>query len=530
MARSLPLSFFPATDEGQISIGINLPPGNSLQTTDQVAQRVEQVSMSQPEVQTVYTRAGSSSSAYSGSISIQLKSGANTDAVIARLRRSLSQYTGVLTFSKPSQFLGVGGGLGGMGGGANVRSMPLQIAVQGPVDQNTLEGVAQQIMSRLQNVPGVQDIRESTPPQQPEIEVAVDRQRCAEAGVSSAGVGQTISTLFGGTVATQVDWQNQLTDVVVQLQPQDLADPAKLMSLPVTSSSGNIYPLNSVADISVGTGPTTLSRQNQQAIITIGANLQGRTQGQIVPDVQKALAGLSLPASVTWQFAGMQAQAQTAYTSLIFALIIGLIFIYMVLTSQFGSLIHPFTVMAALPLAIIGSVIAMLATHTELTVISMIGIILMMGLATKNSILLVDFIIRYRRQGRSRTEAVLEAGPVRLRPILMTSLAIILGMIPTAIGIGASGSFRAPMAIAVIGGVFTSTLLSLVVVPVVYTVLDDALSMVARLFHHQNLAAESAGATAPAGTEEGPNENGGTTMNGLSKRPARWRWWFRKNH
>jgi hydrophobic/amphiphilic exporter-1 (mainly G- bacteria), HAE1 family len=157
----------------------------------------------------------------------------------------------------------------------------------------------------------------------------------------------------------------------------------------------------------------------------------------------------------------------------------------MVLASQFGSFIHPFTVMSSLPLAIIGSAGLMVATHTGLTVISMIGIILMMGLATKNSILLVDFIIRYRKQGRDKVEAVLEAGPVRLRPILMTSMSIMLGMIPTAIAVGSSGTFRAPMAIAVIGGVFSSTLLSLVAVPVVYTIIDDITSFFRRLFNRK---------------------------------------------
>jgi multidrug efflux pump subunit AcrB len=202
----------------------------------------------------------------------------------------------------------------------------------------------------------------------------------------------------------------------------------------------------------------------------------------VIPDVQKALSGLSLPVGVTWQTGGQQQQTTTAFSSLIFAMILGLVFVYMVLASQFGSLIHPLTVMTALPLAAIGAVFALLITRTQLTVISMIGILLLMGIATKNSILLVDFIIRYRKEGQGRTEAVLAAGPVRLRPILMTSMSIILGMIPTALAIGAAGSFRAPMAIAVIGGVFTSTLLSLVVVPVAYTVMDDVVVAVPRLF------------------------------------------------
>jgi len=522
----LPLSFFPVTDQGQISIGINLPPGSPLDKTDQVAQQVEQVAMAQPEVQTVYARIGSTSSPYQGSISITLVNGADTDAVIARLRESLSQYGRTLSFGKPNQFMGVGFGMGS----ASVRGRPVQITVQGPVSIDTLDGIADQVMERLSTVPGLRDVGKSLPPREPELDIVVDRQRCANAGISASTVGSTIATLVQGTVATQVEWQDMLTDVYVQLRSEDLADASALMSLPIATANGNLYPLNALANIKSGTGPTVLSRQNQQAVITVGANLEGRTQGEVTPDIQKALADISMPAAVTWQFAGQQAQAETAYSSLIFALILGLAFVYMVLASQFGSFIHPLTVMSALPLAAVGSALAMVATRTELSVISMVGIILMVGLATKNSILLVDFIIRYRKRGQSRTEAVLSAGPVRLRPIMMTSMAIIFGMLPIALGFGAAGAFRAPMAIAVIGGTFSSTLLSLVAVPVVYTIIDDVLIMTSRLFHRiPKVTVPSESAMSPD-TEGGHNENMQTASNGISQNRSRWRWWFRKEH
>ena len=478
--RSLPIGFFPTTDQGQISVGINLPPGSSLEKTTVVALDVEQTIRSQPEVKTVYSRIGGGNSPYSGSMSVQLIEGVKTDAVITRLRGSLPQYSRYLVFSKPNQFLGVGGGGGGGGG---VRGRPVQIAVQGPVSVDALDAVAQQIMTQLATIPGIRDVGESLPPQMPELEVEVDRQRCADAGISAITVGQTISTLVQGTTATSIQWQGLLTDVNVSLRDQDITNQAALMDLSIPGSNGTLYPLSSLATIKAGTGPTQLSRTNQQSIITVGANLEGRTAGEVAPDIQKALAGLSLPAGITWKFGGQLAQAQSAYAALIIAFLLGLIFVYMVLASQFGSFIHPFTVMVALPLAIIGSALAIYITHTDLTVIYMIGIILMMGLATKNSILLVDFILRYRKQGRNRTEAVLEAGPVRLRPIMMTTMAIILGMIPTAMGLGAAGAFRAPMAIAIIGGEITCTLLSLVVIPVVYTIVDDGLIASSRLFH-----------------------------------------------
>lgn len=481
IVTSMPLGFFPTTDAGQLNIGINLPTATPLQKTDQVTRDVERVVMAQPEVQRIFSRVGGGSSSQSGSVSVQLKGGVQTDPIIQRLRSLLSQYRGNITFSKPNQFLGVGFG---MGGGTSVRGRPVVILVQGPVSLDTLTGVADEIVQQLNTVPGLRDVATSVPPQTPVLNVVVDRQRAANAGVSTATLGQTVSTLFQDTVVTQVDWPGyQRMNITVQLRSEDLLDSSTLMNLPISVSSGAIYPLSTLAQIEQGTGPTVLTRYNGQAQITVGANLEGRSQADVMPDVQKSLSGLTLPVGVTWQPGGQQAQTSSAFGSLTFAMVLGLIFVYMVLTSQFGSLIHPLTVMTALPLAAIGAVFAMLITRTQMTVIAMIGILLLMGIATKNSILLVDFIIRYRKEGQGRTEAVLAAGPVRLRPILMTSLSIVLGMVPTALGLGAAGSFRAPMAIAVIGGVFTSTLLSLVVVPVAYTIIDDAVVVTARLFH-----------------------------------------------
>ncbi len=333
----------------------------------------------------------------------------------------------------------------------------------------------------------------------------MDRQRAAQTGVSATTLGQTIRILISGTAATQVDWQDQRMDVTVQLREEDRSDPAALMDLPVAGAGGELWSLRSVARIEQGSGPAVLDRQERQGQIIVGANLEGRSVGAVTPDVQKALADLSLPAGVTWRFSGQQAQTQAAFGGLIFALALGLVFIYMVLASQFGSFLHPLTVMVALPMSAIGAMLALVAARVDLTVVAMIGIILLMGLATKNSILLVDFIIRYRREGRSRTEAVITAGPVRLRPILMTTLAIMLGMIPTALGLGAAGAFRAPMAIAVIGGVFSSTLLSLVVVPVAYTLMDDAVIMVSRLLRRQAAVTVPSKDTLPRGVSMIPN-------------------------
>jgi HAE1 family hydrophobic/amphiphilic exporter-1 len=476
LLRLLPTGFFPVTDPGSFGVGITYPPGTPLNKTDQLARDIERVLLAQPEVKTVYAQIGSGSNPNQGSMTAYLNEGVKTDTVVSRMRQAFQPYGRTVTINIPRQFLGVGGG----GGGASVRGRPVQVVVRGPTDIDTLEGVANDVIQRMGTIPGLRDIDKSLPAREPELQIVVDRQRTAQTGVNAATVGQTIRTLVTGSTATQVDWDEQRLDVNVRLREEDRTDSAALMYLPVASSSGQIFSLSSVARISRGSGPTVLERQDRQRQILIGANLEGLSAGNAVPLVREALQAIDLPPGITWQFSGEQAQTDTAFNSLIFALALGLVFVYMVLASQFGNLLHPLTVMVALPLSAIGAVLALLIARADLTVISIIGIVLMMGLVTKNSILLVDFSIRYQREGMDRAEAVLAAGPVRLRPILMTTLAIILGMVPTALGIGASGGFRAPMAIAVIGGVFSSTLLSLVVVPVAFTLMDDAVTAVKR--------------------------------------------------
>ncbi|MFC1940751.1 efflux RND transporter permease subunit, partial [Chloroflexota bacterium] len=521
LLRSLPTSFFPDTDPGSVNVGIRLPPGTPLEKTDQIARDVEQFAMAQPDVKHIYSRIGSSSSPNEGSIAVTLLEGTATEPMIARFRKSLSQYGRTLTFSIPRQFLGVAQGYGG----TSVRGRPVVVVVRGPVSLEDLDSAADHVVERLNTIPGLRDVDKSLPPQEPELQILVDRQRTAQNGVTAATIGSTIRTLVSGTKATQVEWNDQRLDVTVKLRDEDLQNPSAILDLPIAGLGGALFPLHTVAHLEQGTGPTRLERQDRQRQIMIGANLEGRSQGSVVADIQEALADVSLPAGVYWQFSGQQAQTETAFGGLTFALVLGLVFVYMVLASQFGSFIHPLTVMVALPMSAIGAVLALVAADVDLTVVAMIGIILLMGLATKNSILLVDFIIRYRKQGQGRTEAILAAGPVRLRPILMTTLAIILGMVPTALGLGAAGAFRAPMAIAAIGGIFSSTLLSLVVVPVTYTLMDDAVALVTRLFHGKSSVTVPSEDTAQEDFGEGQNDDMKTTPDAGGRHRSRRQWW-----
>jgi HAE1 family hydrophobic/amphiphilic exporter-1 len=237
-----------------------------------------------------------------------------------------------------------------------------------------------------------------------------------------------------------------------------------------------------LATVVNGSGPSVINRLNRQTQITVGANLVGRTQAQVLADLRPKLAQMKFPAGITSRFGGQIQQTQDSFNTLIFSLTLSVIFMYIVLASQFGSFTQPLVLMLALPFAIFGAFAALLLTRTGADMTALIGMMLLMGLAVKNSILLVDFANRLRAQGMSRTQALLTAGPVRLRPVLMTTMALILGMLPVSLGAGAGGSFRAPMAIAVIGGLITSTVLTLLFVPVAYTLLDGAIE---RVKNHQ---------------------------------------------
>jgi HAE1 family hydrophobic/amphiphilic exporter-1 len=242
---------------------------------------------------------------------------------------------------------------------------------------------------------------------------------------------------------------------------------------PVPGAGPRLVKVSDVSTIQNETGPATIERMNRQRQIILMANVNGRSLGEAVADVEKKLANVDKPAGFQFVFGGQTKNMRETFGNLMLALFVAVVFIYFVLASQFESFIHPFTIMAALPLAIVGALLLLFLTGLPINMPSLIGIVLLLGLVTKNSILLVDYTNELRARGHSMVEALLEAGPTRLRPILMTSAAMVLGMLPTALSRGEGSEFRSPMSIAVIGGVITSTVLTLVVVPVVYTWMDQ---------------------------------------------------------
>jgi HAE1 family hydrophobic/amphiphilic exporter-1 len=253
----------------------------------------------------------------------------------------------------------------------------------------------------------------------------------------------------------------------------DRSTPDALLNLPLMTTKGTQIALSRVASIVDGTAPTQIKRENRERTITVGLSYLGRSQGAVQADAWTVVNETKLPPGVTIGVSGNTKLMNEMFIDLGIALGLALLFMYMILASQFGSFIHPFTIMMAVPFSVVGALIALFAFRFSFDMMAMIGLILLMGLVVKNSILLVEFINQLKRQGWSTREAILEAGPIRLRPILMTTLAMIFGMIPVAMGIGAGAEMRQAMAISVIGGLIVSTILTLVVVPVVYSILDS---------------------------------------------------------
>jgi multidrug efflux pump subunit AcrB len=337
-------------------------------------------------------------------------------------------------------------------------------------DDAALLAAAERALRILRETPGAKDVDTSHRGGRPEAEIRVDRARAADLGTSLGAVARTARLALEGEVVGKLEDGERDRDVRIHLAPEarGRVEALSALTVPAAARGGRLVRLAEVADVALATGPSTIERMNRQRQITLTANVDGRSVGEIVRDVQARLDAEHSPgARFVW--GGQGELMQDTFTNMILALVVAVLFIYFVLASQFESFVHPLTIMVSLPLAIVGALLLLFLGGFAIGLPAMIGVILLMGLVTKNAILLVDSANALRARGVPVVEALLEAGATRLRPILMTSAAMVLGMLPSAISRGDGSEFRAPMSIAVIGGVVVSTFLTLLVVPVVYT-------------------------------------------------------------
>jgi HAE1 family hydrophobic/amphiphilic exporter-1 len=475
LVRFVGTEFLPQADESQFNVSIKTAPGSSLQATDAIARQVEAIVRRHPAVTDLFTSVGGGSQGKVTVASTFVKlvgraaRAQSQQAIMNQLREELASVTGAVIAVEPAQRMS----------SAAFRSAALQVNVRGPktASLDQLSSVAGGLVSALRETPGIVDLDTSYEGGKPQVSVQLDRERTAELGVSAASIGSAVRLLVGGDKVTKFQEGGKQYDVRVRLLETDRNDPRKVEALSLRGRSGGVVQLGNVARVVRDTGPSQIDHEARQRQITILANLQGKVLGAAIADVNAIATRIGMPSGFSIEFTGQAEMMAESFANLGFALFLAVILIYMVLASQFGSFLHPFTIMLSLPMAIIGAIGGLLLTGYTMSIFSMIGIILLMGLVTKNAILLIDYTNTLRERDRMpRHEALLRAGPVRLRPILMTTAAMIFGMLPIALGIGgggAGGEQRAPMAVAVIGGLITSTLLTLIVVPVVYTLLDD---------------------------------------------------------
>ena len=467
------VEFIPPGDNGEVAIAIKADDGASLDYTAAKVNQIEKALREFPEVATVYStiNADGARGFNEANIAVQLLSGdqrtITTEGIIELLRKRLSSVAGLK--------ISVGQG---PSGGASAK--PLRISVLGDGD-DMLRKISGQIVAVLSSIRGATEIESSIENQRPSLAIRIRREAASDLGVSISTIGDTLRPLVAGDAISVWNAPDGETyDVTVRLPATGRRDAQQLRDLTIstgrTDDSGKpiVVLLDQVADIVETTAPDIIRRKDLSREITVSSNVTGRALGDVTADLNAEIAKMDVPVGYRISFGGDAENLQESLGYALQALALAVIFIYIVLASQFGSFIQPLAIMMTLPLSLIGVLLGLLVTGSTLNMFSMIGFIMLMGLVTKNAILVVDYSNQQRRAGRALRESLTDAGVVRLRPIVMTTLAMIFGMLPMALGLGDGGEQRAAMAHAVIGGLISSTLLTLVFVPVVLTYLDDA--------------------------------------------------------
>ena len=463
---------FPDTDDGHIFMRFKTPVGSSLEYTDSKVSQVEAALKAFPEITDVLSLVGTQDGRNTADVNMKLSE------LKLHKRRSQKELEKLIR-ARLSSIAGIT---------LSVGQKPIFIAILG-TDEGKLDAVAHRLMDKMKQIKGVADLEYSQEGANPSTVVKIDNALASDLGLSVQQIGSALRPFVAGdTVSHWLADDGQNYDVNVQLPKSGRQKIADLADLSLASSrlgpDGKpvMIPLRQVVAFVPSSSPQVLKRQALQRRVAIYAAVEGRPGGDVDSDIKKAMQQIELPAGVRFDVGGSAQDMEETMSGAAMALGIAVIFIYLVLASQFGSFLQPVAIMMSLPLSLIGVLVALLATGSTLNIFSVIGFIMLMGLVTKNAILLVDFTNHGQRAGLGQFEAIMQAGQVRLRPILMTSLAMVFGMLPMAIGMGDGGELQAPMGRAVIGGVLTSTLLTLVVVPVAYTYLDNLGKRAARYF------------------------------------------------
>ncbi len=459
----------PQLSQGEFNLDLRLAPGAPLSETDRAIQVAQAAAAQIDDVDISYSVAGTGnrldanpvdSGENTGTLSITLKPGsgrAAENSTMNTMRAELAKLAGVqYEFSRPSLM---------------TFASPIQIEVAG-FELERLDSVNQVLVRELSKSGRFTDIRTTIEMGNPEIQIIFDQERAAALGLAVRDIADRVVANVRGELATRYTWRDKKIDVLVRSVDTQKASIDEIRKLIVNPAAARPVTLETVAEIVVARGPAEIRRVAQERVAIISANLNHGDLGAAVLEVQSIIDATLMPSGITAMVSGQNEEMQDSFQSMQFALALAIFLVYLVMASQFESLIHPFVILFTIPLALVGAVLALFVTGTTINVVAFIGVIMLAGIVVNNAIILVDMINRLRSRGMEKTAAIMEAGRTRLRPIMMTTMTTVLGLLPMAISFGEGTEVRTPMAITVIGGLLVSTLLTLVVIPVVYSLLD----------------------------------------------------------
>ena len=471
MVASVGAEFFPATDEGMINVTVSLPAGSETHEVDEVLKEVQSSIQDIPEVVSIFTSAGSSGvmsiggSSNGGSISVILSDLSERDRsakeISDEIRKIVKDVPGAEMSVTESSMMMMGTGSG-----------QISISVKGD-EIETLKSIGNDFKNIIENVEGTREVTTSYEDGIPQVQIIADRGIASQYGLTTAQIGSAVSSTLSGSNVTKFKVDGNELDVVLKGDNMYGQSMSLLEMLPVPTPTGSNVPLSEVADIRIEDGPISIMRENQTRVLTVSGSVVGRDIQSVSTEIHNLLNEYEMPYGYIYTFGGETEQIVETFTDLAMVMIVAIVLVYMIIAAQFESLIQPLSIMFSVPLALSGGFIGLFVTGLPLNVIGIIGLIILVGIVVNNAIVLIDYINNRRNRGEDRTSAILKAGPIRIRPIMMTALTTILGLVPMAMGIGEGAELTQSMGVVVIGGLSLSTVLTLVVVPVMYTIFDD---------------------------------------------------------
>ncbi len=478
--------FFPSSDMGQVSVVVTLPEGSSIEKTQSFVERVEGsvLGIAEADVKSIMSSAGygdrlsqitGSTTTNTATINVILNDYNDrdkSDKVIAdEIRTELSKLSGAdIQVSTES---------GSMGGGSMI-----DVMIKGD-DLDVLKTLSDDITSQIKKIDGTREIESSMEDGLPEVQLIIDREKANQYGISSSQISSAVKSRVEGITASRIKLDDEEINIVIKSALDTDRPFENLQDTGLMSPRGVTVPLSQLAEIKMEQGPSTVTRLNQERYVSITGDVYGRSLSEVNTDIVALLDEYEMPSGYNYEMGGQAKEMQESFVSLIMALLLSIVLVYMIIASQFESLVQPFVIMFSVPLAMSGGLFGLALTGTPMSVPAMIGMIMLAGIVVNNAIVLVDAVNLRRERGESRMEAIMAAGPIRLRPILMTTMTTVLGLMPMALAIGEGSESMAPMARFVVGGLILSTLLTLVFIPVLYTVADDLLIKAARKRKHK---------------------------------------------